>query len=1151
MKNIILLAILICAITPCLAQNTPEDVRINKSMPKPVPLSPNAASFIKYGNYEVSHYTGLPEISIPLATATSGKISIPIFLRYHAGGIKYQDQASWVGLGWSIASGGQVSRQINGHPDGSYFLNNPVPQDIQVCRDAEYIKGIDNGMYDGEADLFSYNAPGLGGGKFVLGQNGQPPMFIPFSNVKLSYNINSYFQIADFKMTGSNGTIYKFTDAEVSNTWSEQNSNFLRGGTVTWNLTEIKDPNSDDMIKIKYQPLGSTLVEDYSEVWRITDKCGGVDPGWLSSCGGYDLVPFPHRKLLSASQSGIDVIEHEGGKIVFVKGPFRADQPQSNLLDKIDVYSLLNGQYKLLKTYDFVYSYYKSIAGNIDLRLKLDKLLVLDANGSMIEQHQFTYRTNTFSWDHPSSSKSIDYWGFFNGKPNQYLTPPITFDFVSGGVNVSYITLGNANRNSDTTLMKEGILERIDYPTGGYTKFHFSPHSYKRWDGTTGFGGGLRIRKIESFDGANITPSLIKTYKYGELEDGYGVPLFESEQLFGSYSLTTSNFSKIDATGQSVKRTRTIYSNPTMDWSGSDGSSVVYPYVTEYYLGHNEGNIGKIKYLYDNGSIKTDGIHSIGEGSGRYHKTQYNWQRGFLTKKTVFDKNGNYLQSTENQYQVLNEIHPFKSVGIYKLYEFDGLYPQTSCFNMPGYDENEFVASNLEIPSGVMMLLSSTETQCENGNPAKCISFGESYVYDNTYLQVMEKARDIGGSKSQVTKYKYPFNYSFTGAETGNALSVKKMKDMNSVSTPIEEYNIIREGSVNNVVGGQVTTYKVFPANSTYVTPDVSYQLESSVSIPEASYTTTSISGSAVNMDVRYKPAMNFFYDLSGNIIQVQQTNNNFIGYQWGYNNSLPIAEVSKAQNNYIGVTSNQTESQTVNTSTTASTTVTFTVDYPGDVILKLGTSGSLSYTTYVNYSGFRSGGFTLTGGQTCGYNQITLTNVTPNTYSLTIELSTSDPSAIEGACGELIYPKFVIIPTGIKEFFHENFEEGSATGVAIPHTGKKYLTGDYTCTYIMPNSRNYIVEYWYLNGVTWEYARAPYTNGMVLTLGSAIDNVRIYPTDALMKNYTYEPGLGISSVIDEKGAVMYYTYDSFGRLWQVKNYKGEIEKQYSYNYKK
>ncbi len=61
----------------------------------------------------------------------------------------------------------------------------------------------------------------------------------------------------------------------------------------------------------------------------------------------------------------------------------------------------------------------------------------------------------------------------------------------------------------------------------------------------------------------------------------------------------------------------------------------------------------------------------------------------------------------------------------------------------------------------------------------------------------------------------------------------------------------------------------------------------------------------------------------------------------------------------------------------------------------------------------------------------------------------------------------------------------------------------------------------------------------MILSNGTAIGNVRIYPSDARIKSYTYEPGVDISSVIDENGSVLKYSYDPFGRFLQVNSKKG------------
>src|SRR5882724_12246390 len=83
----------------------------------PTPASPNAASLGKYGEVPVSLSTGVPNINIPLYEVKTGNISLPISIDYHAGGIKVEERASWVGLGWSLNAGGVITRVCRGTPD--------------------------------------------------------------------------------------------------------------------------------------------------------------------------------------------------------------------------------------------------------------------------------------------------------------------------------------------------------------------------------------------------------------------------------------------------------------------------------------------------------------------------------------------------------------------------------------------------------------------------------------------------------------------------------------------------------------------------------------------------------------------------------------------------------------------------------------------------------------------------------------------------------------------------------------------------------------------------------------------------------------------------------------------------------------------------
>ena len=80
--------------------------------------------------------------------------------------------------------------------------------------------------------------------------------------------------------------------------------------------------------------------------------------------------------------------------------------------------------------------------------------------------------------------------------------------------------------------------------------------------------------------------------------------------------------------------------------------------------------------------------------------------------------------------------------------------------------------------------------------------------------------------------------------------------------------------------------------------------------------------------------------------------------------------------------------------------------------------------------------------------------------------------------------------------------------------------------------------------------AGADYTDLIIGNGYSYIDEVRLYPKNAVMTTYTYQPEIGMTSQMDAKGQTRYYEYDSFQRLKTIKDQNGEIIKSLNYNHK-
>ncbi len=89
-------------------------------------MSPQVASFTRYGNYPVSYYTGNPNITIPLYEVNEQGFKFPIYLQYDASGLLPNKDAGIVGQNWTLVAGGMITRQVRGIPDDIVYDYNSV-----------------------------------------------------------------------------------------------------------------------------------------------------------------------------------------------------------------------------------------------------------------------------------------------------------------------------------------------------------------------------------------------------------------------------------------------------------------------------------------------------------------------------------------------------------------------------------------------------------------------------------------------------------------------------------------------------------------------------------------------------------------------------------------------------------------------------------------------------------------------------------------------------------------------------------------------------------------------------------------------------------------------------------------------------------------
>jgi hypothetical protein len=180
-----------------------------------IPKKPDAASLGSFGNVPVNYYTGLPDITVPLLSLSSGELSLPVSLQYNSAGVRVDEISGPVGLNWTLNAGGYVARSLNGIPD-----EDPTHGYLKYSSETDYYAesvtdqfswayDIQNKIRDAEPDEFTVVLPGRSL-KFVFDKYGQA-ICVPRQNVSISKTIVNG-KIERFTIIDENGVTYIFGD---------------------------------------------------------------------------------------------------------------------------------------------------------------------------------------------------------------------------------------------------------------------------------------------------------------------------------------------------------------------------------------------------------------------------------------------------------------------------------------------------------------------------------------------------------------------------------------------------------------------------------------------------------------------------------------------------------------------------------------------------------------------------------------------------------------------------------------------------------------------------------------------------------------------------------------------------------------------------
>lgn len=419
-------------------------------------------------------YSGTNNILFPIWTIGVPGISVDVSIGYCASGIKTDQLASNVGLGWSLNAGGCIKRLTRGYPDDSHPsymgwvkeaiqigssqtsgelsnsfspTNNPP---LYFARDQLGLllgfpeTGSNPFGSDTEPDIYIIECPNIGGSFMFTGEleNGdeQKPVIVSLNKsnnrIVVNYDSDGYFD--SFVVTDELGNKYTFSTKEYVDTWIVTHhdangqptgyfkANFTTGATLNknnvtaWFLDKIESP-SGELVNFTYEK--EQFIPDQTSSHYVRNDQPDNKKGHDNS------VPFNSNSNIINTWR-IKSIFTTTAKIDFLALTTREDINQYSTtnnckrVDAINIYSTIQNNSVLIRSFELLYNYFSNdncpnFGGAVsvfqpgaDKRLKLLSIQESCRN-KVYPPTKFHYWSNCI----PNRfSYATDVWGYYNNK---------------------------------------------------------------------------------------------------------------------------------------------------------------------------------------------------------------------------------------------------------------------------------------------------------------------------------------------------------------------------------------------------------------------------------------------------------------------------------------------------------------------------------------------------------------------------------------------------------------------------------------------------------------------------------------------------------------------------------------------------------------
>lgn len=1143
-----------------------------QSVPNVIPPSPEASSIVGYGNTNVNFYSGSPSFSVPIYSVGSRGFSIPVSLNYSGfGGIKVEDIAPWVGLGWSLNAGGVVSRTIKGLADdqATGYKNQPAISNLTTSTTGEYQDYAD-GVKDGEPDEFNFNVNGLSG-SFFINKGGQVVQKTK-SNIKIT-PVYAGFTLSSFEIRNIDGTKYVFTEQEKTKSFPIDGNPLVYTYDVTsWYLTSVEDVNGNNVLTLEYHTLTDIKHASYYAQNELeTSAVFGLQ--YMNMSWNYTLA------------KRIKKITFDHGYMEFnASSTTRQDYLSDKWLDNITIKDE-NGM--LIKKFTMHYSYFSETGtaainstprtvyfdgkpvGDHERRLRLDEVKEWDNTGT-VSNPPYIFEYNTDYIMPGRYSFAQDHWGYFNGQTGNTSPEPqnrVTYYNVS--YNVFHQVFGSANKSPNEVYNKVCVLKKVTYPTGGYTEFEFGQHlavEAKLRQNTF----SNQVNNFEP-DGTFHTFSIsLEAEPFAIVQAGVDVQ--------GTCDVSVSVYNSAGTTyitGQTLSYTGGLYSHGTATFNLPEGTYK----IRANKIGCSWNSLDNVRLNWDNevtltnkpvGGLRVEAIvdhDGINEANNVRREFYYNENgdngtsasTGRLVSVPRYGVqriiNTNYSGSGYNMIpegytRTIRTSHPLMTTNGAEV-GYGKVTVRTIGVANNGKTEYYFTtaADYQDLYDGYFINPLSGETYFYLGSAGS----HETYPYPRSDSRdllrgLLTKQIDYRWTGSTYHKVKEVIN-TYAGlfnmpVDNGTTANVSWLA--NTVATNGSSYESV-EGIVHKP--GVHNSYKRYRIYSGIVSLQKSvvrnYDLGSNTNYAETETT-------------------NFWDDLSSgyfNISRVQTKDSENVTYETKMFYPYDVASLSGLTTNEInalnGMVSNKNlispvvQQEQYKSTTKLSTTRTNYGTYTGKYLPESieAAKGTASLEARVTLHEYDSYGNLLGASKDGGAQQRYIYGYDSQLPTAQVIGSTSNT--------EIAYTSFEQDQKGNWTYSGVTLSDANAP------TGKKYynLSNGSISKSGLTTSTKYKVTYYAKNAVPsvngvqssndapsanangWKYYEKIVTGITSLTIsGSAyVDEVRLYPVDAQMITYTYDLLYGVTSQTGMNHNIVKYVYDAFGRLQLVKDLDGKV----------